>query len=211
MYQNRRKRDVQELTWPDSYYVPASGEERFKLLDAALSEEDSEENRLRFLLWEFRYGQIKKNDGKPKTDYFMKLWMDLEFASGRTSSIFGVKKVIKEIKKDLEVLGFNELQEYGELGQELLYQEMVQAGRYYFELSATDKNYNSELFGLKQISDDKFFDKITEDVYRICYRTPKAFGLQGELELFTKAVTEALQLDYPELIDDLHRIIEKQQ
>ncbi len=211
MYQNKRKGNIQELPWPDSYYAPNSGEERYKLLDAAMSEQDSEENRLRFRLWECRYGQFAKNNGKPKLDYFMKLWMDLDFASGRTSSMFGVKKVIKEINKDLEVLGFSVAHEYGELGQELLYQEMVQGGRYYLALCATDKNYNSELFGLKQISEERFFDKITSDVYRVCYRTPKAFGIQEELEMFTKAVTEALELDYPEAMDDLHRVIEKQQ
>lgn len=198
-----------EIPWPDSYYEPVSGEERYKLLQAAMQEEDSEENRLRLKLWEYRYDSAKKNNGKPKIDNFMRLWMNLEFASGRTSSVFGVKKVIKELTKDKEALGWEEMQAYGELGANLLYQELLQGGRYYFELCASDKNYNSELFGIKHISQDKFLNKITGDVYRICYMTPKAFGLQESFSVFTEAITEALAMDYPEQMEALQRAIEK--
>ncbi len=208
MYRKSRRYQIEELTWPANFYEPISGEERYTLLEAAMKEVDSEENRLRYVLWQCRYGSTEKNHGKPKVDYFMKLWMDLEFASGRTSSVFGVKKVVKDIKKDLDQLGVTKMKEYGELGQELLYQEFVQGGRYYFELCASDKNYNTELMGLKQISDNHFLSKILSDVYRICYTTPTAFDLKEDLELFTKAVTNALEMDYPDLSEDLHKAIE---
>ena len=209
MKQNRRRNKALDLTWPDNYYAPVSGEERYKFLDAAIQDEDSEANRFRLKLWEYRYGAVAKNKGKPKMDGFMKLWMDLKFASGRTNAVFGVKSVIKEIKKDIKSLGFSELDQYDEVEKDLLYKELVQAGQYYLELCASDKSYNTELFGLKQISDEHFEQKIINDVYSICYMTPSVFDLQKELELFTKAVTEALEKDYPELIPDLNAAVEK--
>ena len=209
MYQNSRRTRIVELPWPDSYYEPISGDKRYELLNAALGEEDSEENRLRLKLWEYRYGKVAENNGKPKLDNFMKLWLDLEYFSGRTNSFFGVKKATKEIKKDMDHLGCQEMKEYGELGLALLYEELVQAGRYYFELCASDKNYTTEIFGLKTISQEKFVNKITDDVFRICYKTPKLLNLQDDLEMFTKAVTEALDTDYPEQIQGLNAAIKE--
>ena len=209
MYQNSRRNEIMELPWPDSYYEPISGDRRYKLLEAALGEEDSEENRLRLKLWEYRYGSVSRNNGKPSMDNFMKLWLDLEFYSQKTNSIFGVKNAAKEIKRDIDSLGYQEMQEYGELGLTMLYQELVQAGRYYFNLCASDRNYTTELFGIKKISDERIVDKITGDVYRVCYMTPKAFKLQEDLEMFTKAVTEALEIEYPEQIKNLNAVIQK--
>lgn len=209
MIKNNSKYKRVELPWPDNFYEPISGEERYQLLVAAINEEDNEENQLRLKLWQYRYDSVAKNNGKPSTDKFMRLWLDLEFASGRTSSLFGGKKISKLIKQDLDNLGWSVMDEYGDLGRELLHMELVQAGRYYFELCSTDRNYNTELFGMKQISRERFFDKIVSDVHRICYKTPKAFGLQKELELFTKAMTEALEIDYPDKIKDWEDVMKK--
>ncbi len=209
MYQNGKRNKIMELPWPDSFYEPISGDRRYKLLEEALGEEDSEENRLRLKLWEYRYGSVSRNNGKPSMDNFMKLWLDLEFYSQKTNSLFGVKNVAKEIKRDIDNMGYQEMQEYGELGLAMLYQEFVQAGRNYFMLCASDRNYTTELFGIKKISDERFIEKITGDVYRICYLTPKAFKLQEDLEMFTKAVTEAFEIDYSEQIDDLNAVIKK--
>lgn len=205
----KSNRMIDQLPWPDNYYEPQSGADRKVLLDEAMLE-DNEANRIRYELWESRYGKVAKNNGKPKTDGFMKLWMDLEYASGRMSAIFGVKKIGKDIRNDVKKLECNEIEQYGELGQELLFMEMVQGARYYFDLCAGDKNYNTEAFGLVPITEERFKNKIAEDVYRICYTTPKAYGVEQELKLFTNAVMEALKMEYPEQWSNLVATLEEE-
>lgn len=200
---------IEQLPWPDNYYEPQSGKDRKLLLDKAM-EEENEANRIRYALWEARYGKVAKNNGKPGTDGFMKLWMDLEYASGRISSIFGIKKIGKELRRDIKNLECSDIEQYGELGQELLFMEMVQGARYYFELCAEDRNYNTEAFGLVPITEERFKNKIAADVYRICFETPKVYGVEQELALFTKGVMEALKIDFPEQWSNLVATIEKE-
>ncbi len=191
-------RIVEKLSWPDNYYERLSGTKRRRLLDEALQLDDSEENRMRLKIWECRYGTATVRGTEAEVDRFMKLWMDLDYASHRLGAVWGFRFIVKPIRKDMGILGITRLQEFGVHGEDLMYKEMVQMGRTYFAICAEDKSYTSAALGLTHISHEKFLQKITENVYRICYQTPKAFGLEKELALFTKAITEALEIDYPE-------------
>lgn len=190
-------RIIENLSWPDNYYERLSGAERRRLLDEAILMNDTEENRMRLKIWECRYGKVPKGKSETGMDRFIKLWMDLDYASHRLGAVFGLRFIVKPIRQDMDILGITRLQDFGAYGEELMYQEMVQMGRYYFALCEEDKSYTSLALGLSRLNHEQFLQKITEDVYRICYQTPKVFGLQKELKLFTRAVTEALEIDFP--------------
>lgn len=201
-------REAWKLTgWPESYYEPIEGGRRKKLLDQAMQEEDSKENQIRLKLWEYRYGKVAKNGGKPEVDYYIRFLMNLRFATAKINSIFSSTSIVKELRQDLKKMGVEEMKQMGDSEEALLYKEFVQLGRFYLDLCTKDKNYTTTCMGIVSLKEDKLYDKIAEDVYRIAYKGPKALGLDKELSVFTKAFTEAFETEFAEESMRLQKLI----
>ena len=178
------------------YYREHDPMKRKALLDAAVLEEDSEENRIRRELWEIRYKEPQS--GTPsRADGFLSLWMSMEFNKNAGNKIFGSKSACKEIRKKLEQLKFKELQEMDELHHGLLYRECCHMVKMYMELCETDRSYNSTLCGIMHISKEKAKVKLQSDIVQTAVELPKAIGMEEELAIVTKAAREMYEVHFP--------------
>ena len=178
------------------YYREHDPMKRKELLDAAIAEEDSEENIIRRELWEIRYKESQS--GTPsRADGFLALWMSMEFNKNAGNKIFGSKGACKEIRKKLEQLKFKEFQEGDELHQELLYRECCHMVKMYMELCETDRSYNSTFCGIIHISKEKAKAKLQADMIQTAVELPKSIGMEEELAIVTKAAREMYEAHFP--------------
>lgn len=178
------------------YYREHDPMKRKALLDAAIAEEDSEENRVRSELWDIRY-QEQQSGTPSRADGFLALWMSMEFNKNAGNKLFGTKSACKEIRKKLEQLKFKELQEQDELHQKLLYRECCHMVKMYMELCETDRSYNSTLCGIMHISKERAKAKLQADMLQTAVELPKSIGMEKELAIVTKAAREMYEVHFP--------------
>ncbi len=67
----------------------------------------------------------------------------------------------------------------------------------YIELCRRDKTYNSVLWGLGHIAEDKQVQKIINEIYEVAESIPAKIEAKEELEPFSKAALDALRYVYP--------------
>lgn len=178
------------------YYREHDPMKRKALLDAAIAEEDSEENRIRKELWEIRYSESQ--GGTPaRADGFLGLWMSLEFNKNAGNKMFGMKSACKEIRKKLQQLKFQEYQTMGELHHQLLYRECCHMVKMYMELCETDRSYNSTFCGIVHISKERAKEKLRADIIQTAVELPKSIKMEEELGIVTRAAREMYEVHFP--------------
>lgn len=178
------------------YYREHDPMKRKALLDAAIAEDDSEENRIRRELWEIRYSEPQ--GGTPsRADGFLGLWMSLEFNKNAGNKMFGMKSACKEIRKKLQQLKFQEYQTRDELHHELLYRECCHMVKMYMELCETDRSYNSTFCGIVHISKERAREKLKADIIQTAVELPKSIKMEEELGIVTRAAREMYEVHFP--------------
>jgi len=185
---------VRQFEWPDDYYMETDGMRRKALLDQALAAEDTEENRMRLLLWNKRYTDHKgKYDG---TDHFFRVWVDLPFIVKECNSFLGKKKAGKRKAEVLETLGLNIPEEKPEY-RDVWYREFVNFCSTYIQISRNDRSYSTTLFGIGAIPEDSLLKKIAADLCKRTIEYPCLLGIGDKTELLAAAAKSAFAGYYP--------------
>lgn len=193
---------MEEKAWVYSYIRETDREKRKQLLDDAIASEGmSPENELRRKLLESRYQ--KKNQAD--VDTFIRGFMNVRFLENAAKGFFARSKIRKTMQLIREDWCMDTAQSYGQVGEQILFQELCNMMRLYFKLCEEDNNYNAVLLGFGHISDESRTAKISREVYDLAYDIPRATGLAEELELFTRAADQTFRQVYPDseaLLDD---------
>lgn len=197
-----REKDYYKMleNWPYEYCHMTDAIERRILLNLAIEQElDPEGNKIRLELWNRRYPNAEKQYAKGKTivDESLKAWMALDIASADVYSLFGKKKVIREARKQLEILGKDFVSQYGKLGEQIYYEELYQLTWQYMRLCEDDRNYNTLLMGVGRLKPDEYANKVAQNIYRVCYKIPHVLDMQEEFSVFQKAAREAFYDMFP--------------
>ena len=69
--------------------------------------------------------------------------------------------------------------------------------RTYMTLSKSDRNYNSTIFGMMKMSDERSSDKLKNDVINMAVGLPEKIGMVQELEIVTRAAREVYEEFFP--------------
>ena len=184
--------------WPEAYYATTEREERLQILEARLnSGEADEKDQIRKKMWELRY---QKRDKMPEgVDYFIRSWMELFFISKKMGKMFHKKeryaKDLVQIKNDF---GFELAKEYGEAGEDVLYEELRHGVGLYIKLCQIDRQYGSVLCGIMKMKPKDLVIKIGNELHKITVEVPKFLEQEEEFALLTKACKEAFWNVYPE-------------
>lgn len=177
------------------YYREADPKKRRNLLEQEIEAgTDPEANQYRKEIWEARYSEM---DEVTMADGYLRFWMAMEFNRKAANKWFGVKGAVKEIRKELNSVKFQELQQKSDLHRELLYRECCHLVRLYIDLCKTDRSYNSMLAGIITIKKEDVTAKIKRDIYETAVCLPRDLGMEEELSLLTKAAREIYELYFP--------------
>lgn len=177
------------------YYREADPKKRRNLLEQEIEAgTDPEANQIRKEIWEARYSEM---DEATMADGYLRFWMAMEFNRKAANKWFGVKGAVKEIRKELNSVKFQELQQKSDLHRELLYRECCHLVRLYIDLCKTDRSYNSMLAGIITIKKEDVTAKIKRDIYETAVCLPRDLGMEEELSLLTKAAREIYELYFP--------------
>lgn len=177
------------------YYREADPKKRRNLLEQEIEAgTDPEANQIRKEIWEARYSEM---DEVTMADGYLRFWMAMEFNRKAANKWFGVKGAVKEIRKELNSVKFQELQQKSDLHRELLYRECCHLVKLYIDLCKTDRSYNSMLAGIITIKKEDVTAKIKRDIYETAVCLPRDLGMEEELSLLTKAAREIYELYFP--------------
>lgn len=181
------------------YYREADPMARQKLLQQSIEAgEEPENNAIRQEIWEIRYQEPSQVDKASRADGYLKLWMALEFNKNYAGKLFAGKGAQKEISGHLKRMKFEELAAKGPQYEELLYRECCHLVRVYMDLCATDRTYNSTLFGIMPMKKEHATDKMKADIYQTAIKLPRLLGMEQELSVITRAAREMYRLQFPE-------------
>lgn len=201
--------EEQKLNYVDIYYREFVPQKREKILEQLLAENDSEENQIRKELFEKRYGEKSQRRDQDRADGFVKLWMNMKFSAENVTGWFGVRGMKKEITKQMSVLGIPQFMSRGELVQEMLYREYYHLTALYIDISMKDKNYTSAFMGMMPIKEENVYRKIAADVFKVAYDVPRRVDMEDELEMLSKAATEAFRNILPDSWEYLEELIDR--
>lgn len=191
---NRMARN-RDLDWPDNYYLETDAKKRGELIKNQLEGDESEENRIRYRLWEKRYTIPKK--GITGVDYFMKMALTMEKIAELKDSFLGKKAYRKGLLEIRDTFCLDLLKEkpaYAGLWKE----EFINLWSLYIEICKDDKNYTSILLGTGRMSKERVIEKLKGDLYRKTVLLPEALDLEEELAPYRQAGSEAFYYYFPE-------------
>lgn len=135
--------------------------------------------------------------------------MKLYFMNNATKGLFTRRKVAKQKKEILDDWQFALAAEYGEAGEEILYQELFNTAKVYLSLCRKDKNYGSVFIGMGHMKEDRLLEKIASDIYLMAYKIPRETDTAEDFTVFTRAATDAFLSEYDGQRDLLMSMIEK--
>lgn len=178
-------------SWLEGYNLSTDSTEKKKYLDIGLAECTSPENLLREKLWKQRFTKNEKITGY---DFFLAQWIDLSYNRKHSKGPLkgSCEKSMKEIQENL-------LFQEGRTDslQEVLYLEYLNMIKEYIELCQTDRNYQKTLLGFKTMSRENLIHKIASDLYSTSTGAAKAFYMEEEFSLLSKAARDAFLSSYP--------------
>ncbi|MDO4276020.1 MAG: hypothetical protein Q4D16_20315 [Eubacteriales bacterium] len=181
-----------------AYYREHDPMKRKALLEEAIQAgDDPQGNAIRKEIWEIRYHGTSENGSGSPADGYLGLWMALEFNRDAARKLFGIKGARKEIMKHLDKLKFRELAEKGSEYEELLYRECCHLVKLYIELCEKDRNYNTVLCGIMNMSSDKSKAKLQKDIFETAVALPPSIKMEEELGIITRAAREMYEVHFP--------------
>ncbi len=195
---------LEEKAWEAAYYRETSRPKRKELLDNAIEEEGmTPANELRVKLYEARYGDSEERG--QEVDYFIRGWMSLEYVKTTSRHWKNKKKASRQIHDITTDWQFDLVEEYGEVGRQIIYKEFCNLTRLYISLCEHDHTYGSVVFGIGRMGENSVINKIANDVFKVAYLAPDVLGIKEELSSFTKAASYIFCQMYPEETDTFYR------
>ncbi len=182
-----KKVEVEEKNpyeWPKSYYMEGTPEKRRKLLDDRLAIDDSDEIKKIEALFDARYQKMK--DGK-YMDSFLKGWLEMALIGNNLNSHFARTKNKKTAMKAARMWCLDREEEFG---RDLLYDELGHLAGVYIASCLNDTHYQSILFNIGRMKEDKVKQKIKNDLELISRTIPEALEMKDTFSLFERAVED---------------------
>ena len=187
---------MEERDWVTKYYRELEREKRQEILEQAIAQEGmSPDKKEKKKLLEERYEENKRD--KLQVDRFIRGWMTLAYTRNTTRGLFGEKKRQREREKILKDWNFALAEQYGQEGQEALYQELHNMTELYLTICQDDKAYSSMILGLGKMNKNSLLSKMAREVYTVAYEIPREMGMAEELEIFTRAATDVFYEMFP--------------
>ena len=186
---------MEEKNWVNEYSRELDRTKRQQILAAAIEEEGlSPANELRKKLIDARYGKNKSQE----IDYFVRGIMRLFYLKNGAGRFFakGQSRREKEgIRSDLKLASGKP---YGEVGEQVLYEEYSNLARLYISLCKSDKNYGAILLGLGKMKESSLVNKIARDIYTAAFDVPERAGMTDEMRTFQRAFTDVFCETFPD-------------
>lgn len=182
-----KKVEVEEKNpyeWPKSYYMESNPEKRKQLLDERLAVDDSDEIRKIKELFDCRYQKMK--DGK-YMDSFLKGWLEMALVGGNMKSYFAQKRNKKTVMQVAQMWCLDREEEFG---RELLYDELGHLAGVYIASCLSDTHYQSVIFNIGRMKDEKVKQKIKDDLELVSRTIPEALEVKDTFALFERAVSD---------------------
>lgn len=178
------KEEKNPYEWPKSYYMEGSAEQRKQLLDERLAMDESDEIQRIKELFDCRYKKMK--DGK-YMDVFLKGWLDMSLIGGNLNSHFARKKNEKAAMKVAQMWCLDREEEFG---RDLLYDELGHLAGVYISSCLSDTHYQSIIFNIGRMKEDRVKQKIKDDLELIARTIPETLGVKDTFALFERAVSD---------------------
>ncbi|MCF0146690.1 MAG: hypothetical protein HUJ73_08915 [Eubacterium sp.] len=186
---------MMEKLWVKQYMRETKPKQRKAILEQAIADEGMmPDNELRQKIAEKRYTVVDHNDA----DLFLRGWLTLHFMENLKNTAFNRKRIQREKGKILSDWQFPTAKEYGEIGDQVLYEELFNMTKLYIELCTEDKHYKSIILGLGTMSKEKLRYKIAKDVYNVAFAIPKRLAFADEVGALADAARDA----YCEVFDE---------
>lgn len=179
---------MEKKPWVVQYMYEIDRRKRKEILDEAVAVEGmTPENELRTKIYEKRYDSHKGQD----IDHFIAGWMNLSYLRGTTKNFWSKRKIARARREIMDSWQMDMIGEYGDIGREILYEELFNMSRLYFDLCRRDKGYNSVFLGLGRINEDTLTVKIANEVFDVAYQTLADTEMTEDFTVFTRAATDA--------------------
>ncbi len=169
----------------DEYYRESDPAKRRVVLETLTPEECGEEMVGQIKkLYELRYSQDNKGS---YADRFLGAWMELIMLANSADGFFSRRTRQKSFQKAMQKLC---LEEGAGFSRDVLYREMCHLAATYIMTCQQDGTYQSILFGLGRISDERLKRKITADLEQIRQCVLHYSEPEGAESVLTEAVAE---------------------
>ncbi len=118
-------------------------------------------------------------------DNFVRQFLELKMAAENLDSQFARKRVRRQVLKAIHELCLDRTDEFSEW---LLYREMCHLTALYISSCQGDKHYNSFIWGIGQVSDERQAKRLNRDMDRVGEAIPKYLDLEEEYAIMKRAI-----------------------
>lgn len=181
--------DFSELL--ESYYEEIDPAKRKKILDEYLAAAGDSDPAAAYrkALYEYRF--VDPADPQRKLDRFMLAFLDFLYLYRSSRVLPG--RYVKEVEATIGALELDERVHTDPLFAEAFNLEVRNAARRYFDTCKTD-GYHRKFFGIAASKPEEKEKQRCIDVWRMSYGLAERLGLEEEMDLFCRALSEAYRL-----------------
>ena len=175
----------------ESYYEEIDPAKRRKILDEYIATAGDSDPAASYRKALYEYRNVDPADPQRKLDRFMLAFLDFLYLYRSSRILPG--RYVKEVKTTIGSLELDERVHTDPLFAEAFSLEVRNAARRYFETCKTD-GYHRKFFGITASKPEEKEKQRCIDVWRISYGLAERLGLEEEMDLFCRALSEAYRL-----------------
>ena len=175
----------------ESYYEEIDPAKRRNILDEYIAAAGGSDPAASYrkALYEYRY--VDPADPQKKLDRVMLAFLDFLYLYRSSRVLPG--RYVKEVQATIKALELDEKVHADPLFAEAFGMEIRNAARRYFETCKTD-GYHRKFFGITASKPEEKEKQRCLDVWRMTYGLAERLGLEEEMDLFCRALSEAYRL-----------------
>ena len=175
----------------ESYYEEIDPAKRRNILDEYIAAAGGSDPAASYrkALYEYRY--VDPADPQKKLDRVMLAFLDFLYLYRSSRVLPG--RYVKEVQATIKALELDEKVHADPLFAEAFGMEIRNAARRYFETCKTD-GYHRKFFGITASKPEEKEKQRCIDVWRMSYGLAERLGLEEEMDLFCRALSEAYRL-----------------
>ena len=175
----------------ESYYEDIDPAKRRNILDEYIAAAGGSDPAASYrkALYEYRY--VDPADPQKKLDRVMLAFLDFLYLYRSSRVLPG--RYVKEVQATIKALELDEKVHADPLFAEAFGMEIRNAARRYFETCKTD-GYHRKFFGITASKPEEKEKQRCIDVWRMSYGLAERLGLEEEMDLFCRALSEAYRL-----------------
>ena len=175
----------------ESYYEEIDPAKRRKILDEYIATAGDSDPAASYRKALYEYRNVDPADPQRKLDRFMLAFLDFLYLYRSSRILPG--RYVKEVKTTIGSLELDERVHADPLFAEAFSLEVRNAARRYFETCKTD-GYHRKFFGITASKPEEKEKQRCIDIWRMSYGLAERLGLEEEMDLFCRALSEAYRL-----------------